>query len=171
MALTEPDFIERDADKITAEMIAKYEADTGKTLYPAQAERLLIDLWAYREMLVRVAVQEAAKQNLVAFAREPMIDYLGELVGVYRLAAQPATTTLQFSVDEALAIDVLIPAGTRVSASDSVIFATDTDVVLKAGLLLVNVTSTCTEPGTAGNGWQPAQVSQYSMRLITSTCW
>lgn len=44
MALTEPDFIERDADKITAEMIAKYEADTGKTLYPAQAERLLIDL-------------------------------------------------------------------------------------------------------------------------------
>lgn len=39
MALTEPDFIERDADKITAEMIAKYEADTGKTLYPAQAER------------------------------------------------------------------------------------------------------------------------------------
>lgn len=106
MALTEPDFIERDADTITAEMIAKYEADTGKTLYPAQAERLLIDLWAYREMLVRVAVQEAAKQNLVAFAREPMIDYLGELVGVYRLAAQPATTTLQFSVDEALAIDV-----------------------------------------------------------------
>ncbi|WP_109976450.1 baseplate assembly protein [Escherichia coli] len=160
MALTEPDFIERDADKITAEMIAKYEADTGKTLYPAQAERLLIDLWAYREMLVRVAVQEAAKQNLVAFAREPMIDYLGELVGVYRLAAQPATTTLQFSVDEALAIDVLIPAGTRVSASDSVIFATDTNVVLKAGLLLVNVTSTCTEPGTAGNDWQPAQVSQ-----------
>lgn len=38
MALTEPDFIERDADKITAEMIAKYEADrqnavpgTGRT--------------------------------------------------------------------------------------------------------------------------------------------
>lgn len=84
MALTEPDFIERDADKITAEMIAQYEAATGKTLYPAQAERLLIDLWAYREMLVRVAAQEAAKQNLVAFAREPMIDYLGELVGVYR---------------------------------------------------------------------------------------
>ncbi|EQZ13618.1 hypothetical protein G970_00798 [Escherichia coli UMEA 3341-1] len=160
MALTEPDFIELDADKITAEMIAKYEADTGKTLYPAQAERLLIDLWAYREMLVRVAVQEAAKLNLVAFSREPMIDYLGELVGVYRLPAQPATTTLQFSVDEALAIDVLIPAGTRVSASDSVIFATDTDVVLKAGLQLVNAPATCTEPGTSGNGWQPAQVSQ-----------
>lgn len=160
MALTEPDFIERDADKITAEMIAQYEAATGKTLYPAQAERLLIDLWAYREMLVRVAVQEAAKQNLIAFAREPMIDYLGELVGVYRLAAQPASTPLQFAVDEPMAMDVVIPAGTRVSASDSVIFATDADVVLKAGLMLVNATATCTEPGDAGNGWQPAQVSQ-----------
>ena len=133
----------------------------AKTLYPAQAERLLIDLWAYREMLVRVAVQEAAKQNLVAFAREPMIDYLGELVGCIPSCPRSLPPPpLQFSVDEALAIDVLIPAGTRVSASDSVIFATDTDVVLKAGLLLVNVTSTCTEPGTAGNGWQPAQVSQ-----------
>uniref|UniRef100_UPI0035C6E1DF baseplate assembly protein n=1 Tax=Serratia quinivorans TaxID=137545 RepID=UPI0035C6E1DF len=160
MALTDPNFIERDADKITAEMIAKYEVATGKTLYPAQAERLLIDLWAYREMLVRVAVQEAAKQNLVAFAREPMLDYLGELVGVYRLAAQPATTTLQFFVDAPLQTDVLIPADTRVSASDSVIFATDTDVVLKAGLSRINTTATCTEPGAAGNGWQPAQVSQ-----------
>lgn len=160
MALTEPDFIERDADKITAEMIAQYEAATGKTLYPAQAERLLIDLWAYREMLVRVAAQEAAKQNLVAFAREPMLDYLGELVGVYRLAAQPATTTLQFFVDVPPQTDVLIPAGTRVSASDSVIFATNTDVVLKAGLSRINSTATCTEPGEAGNGWQPAQVSQ-----------
>lgn len=33
-------------------------------------------------------------------------------------------------------------------------------MVLKACLLLVNVTATCTEPGNAGNGWQPAQVSQ-----------
>ncbi len=71
MALTEPDFIERDADKITAEMIAKYEADTGKTLYPAQAERLLIDLWAYREMLVRVAVQEEQSASLYRLACRP----------------------------------------------------------------------------------------------------
>ena len=74
----------------------------------------------------------------------------------------PPLTTIHQPKDELgeLAIDVLIPAGTRVSASDSIIFATDTDVVLKAGLLLVNATATCTEPGAAGNGWQPAQVSQ-----------
>ncbi|ERT14115.1 MULTISPECIES: baseplate assembly protein [Photorhabdus] len=159
MALTEPDFIERDIEKITTEMIAKYEADVGKTLYPAQAERLLINLFAYREALTRMQVQEAAKQNLVEFARAPILDYLGELVGVYRLPAQPAHTTLQFSVDEALEQDVLIPVGTRVNASDSIIFATNTDAVLKAGTRFVNVTATCTDAGLSGNSWQPAQIS------------
>ncbi|STN20434.1 putative phage baseplate protein [Escherichia fergusonii] len=98
MAIAEPNFIDRDPAQITSEMIAQYEDASGKKLYPAQAERLLIDLFAYRENLVRIAIQEAAKQNLVAYSRAPMLDYLGELVGVHRLPAQPAKTTLQFSV-------------------------------------------------------------------------
>lgn len=85
MSLAEPSFISRDVAVITAEMKASWESTTGKTLYPGQVESLLIDLIAYRENLVRIAVQEAAKQNLVSYARAPMLDYLGELVGVYRL--------------------------------------------------------------------------------------
>ena len=64
MAIAEPNFIDRDPAQITSEMIAQYEDASGKKLYPAQAERLLIDLFAYRENLVRIAIQEAAKQNL-----------------------------------------------------------------------------------------------------------
>jgi len=88
MSLTEPSFIERNPAVITAEMVTLWEAATGKTLYPAQVEALLIDLIAYRENLVRIGIQEAAKQNLVAYARAPMLDYLGELVGCYRLAGE-----------------------------------------------------------------------------------
>lgn len=44
MAIAEPDFIDRDPAQITSEMIAQYEEASGKKLYPAQAERLLIDL-------------------------------------------------------------------------------------------------------------------------------
>lgn len=78
MALTleKPQFVNADAQAITREMIAAYEAASGKTLWPAQAERLLIDLFAYQETLVRSAIQSAAEQNLVAFARAPMLDYL-----------------------------------------------------------------------------------------------
>ncbi|MEO1766800.1 baseplate assembly protein [Thiobacter aerophilum] len=77
-----------DPAQVTAELVAAYEAATGKTLYPAQVERLLIDLIAYRETLLRAAINDAARQNLVRFARAPMLDYLGELVGVARLPGE-----------------------------------------------------------------------------------
>ena len=70
MSLPEPSFIDRDPQAITTEIVAQYELLTGKTLYPAQVERLLIDVIDYRETLVRIGIQEAAKQNLVAYARE-----------------------------------------------------------------------------------------------------
>ena len=43
MSLPEPSFIDRDPEVITAEIIGQYEQLTGKTLYPAQVERLLIE--------------------------------------------------------------------------------------------------------------------------------
>ncbi|WP_341516765.1 baseplate assembly protein [Citrobacter gillenii] len=159
MAIAEPNFIDRDPAQITNEMIAQYEEASGKKLYPAQAERLLIDLFAYRENLVRIAVQEAAKQNLVAYSRAPMLDYLGELVGVHRLPAQAAKTTLQFSFARTYSGNVMIPQGTRASASDSIMFATDEDVLLPSSSLNVAVTATCVITGESGNGWQPAQIS------------
>lgn len=82
------DAVPNDPQQITAEIVAAYEAATGKTLYPAQVERLLIDLIAYRETLLRAAINDAARQNLVRFARAPMLDYLGELVGVHRLPGE-----------------------------------------------------------------------------------
>ncbi|HBM0096107.1 TPA: baseplate J/gp47 family protein [Salmonella enterica subsp. enterica serovar Blitta] len=159
LVLADPVFVETDPEKITRELVEKYQADSGKTLYPAQDEMLLINLIAYRESLVRAAIQDAACQNLVAKSRAPMLDYLGELVGVYRLDAQAATTTLQFSLESPAVQSVLIPAGTRVSASDSVVFTTDEDTTLPAGSDQVSIHATCTLPGVAGNGWQPAQIS------------
>ena len=160
MSLPEPSFIDRNPDAITAEIVAQYEQLSGKTLYPAQVERLLIDVIAYRENLVRIGIQEAAKQNLVAYARAPMLDYLGELVGVTRLPAQPAKTVLRFTLETVQATGLLIPAGTRVEGGDGVVvFATDMDVTLPTGQLSVDVAATCEEAGTAGNGWQPGQIN------------
>ncbi|AUH51098.1 baseplate protein [Chromobacterium sp. ATCC 53434] len=159
MTLPAPEFIARDPDAITAEIIAQYEQMSGKTLYPAQVERLLIDLIAYRETLVRVGIQEAAKQNLVAFARAPMLDYLGQLVGVTRLPAQPARAVLRFSLDAPLASPLLIPAGTRVESGDGVVaFATDEAVTLPVGSISLDAAATCQDAGITGNGWQTGQI-------------
>src|SRR6202046_2745157 len=79
-----------DPNLILADMVAEFEAAAGRTLYPAQVERLLINLYAYRESLVRNGIQYAAEQNLLAFATFPMLDYLSQLLSVTRLASQPA---------------------------------------------------------------------------------
>lgn len=101
MAIAEPDFIDRDPAQITSEMIAQYEEASGKKLYPAQAERLLIDLFAYRENLVRIAIRggSEAKHGRVF----PCTD-----AGLFRRAGwrSPSArsggkTTLQFSVTQA----------------------------------------------------------------------
>ena len=87
--MTDPvKLINDDPMAIAAELKSAYETATGRTVYPGQAEQLLIDICAYRESLCRAAINEAARQNLVAFARAPMLDYLGELVGVSRLPGE-----------------------------------------------------------------------------------
>src|SRR5579885_1239083 len=85
-----------DVNAIVKDMIAEYEAIAGRSLQPAQVERLFINFAAYRESLVRQAIQYTGEQNLIAFARYPMLDSLGALLGVTRLASQPANTIIQF---------------------------------------------------------------------------
>jgi phage-related baseplate assembly protein len=163
-SLPAPTFV-NDADGtnpnlILADMIAGFEASAGRTLQPAQVERLLIDLYAYRESLVRNAVQYAGQQNLLAFAVFPMIDYLGALVGVTRLQAQPATTTLQFTLASALTVNYTIPAGTQVGSSDGqTIFATTSDVTINAGGTSATVNASATTAGSAANGFLAGQIS------------
>lgn len=50
-----------DPNLILSDMIAAFQAAAGRTLYPAQVERLLINLYAYRESLVRNAIQYAGE--------------------------------------------------------------------------------------------------------------
>jgi hypothetical protein len=87
-----------DPNLILADMIAAFQTAAARTLQPAQVERLLINLYAYRESLVRNAIQYAGQQNLLAYAAFPMLDYLGQLLSVSRLLAQGASTTLRFTL-------------------------------------------------------------------------
>lgn len=160
ITLPEPSFINRDAQAITNELVAKYEAISGKVLYPAQVERLLIDLIAYAKTMTHVGVQEAAKQNLVHFATGSSLDYLGELIRVWRLPAASAKTILRFTIPAALAFSWTIPANTVVESTDGKVrFLTDAPAVLASGTLYVDVFATSDTAGAAANGFQPGQIS------------
>lgn len=159
MALPTPNFINRNPDQIVREMIADYEQRVGKTLQPAQVERLLINSMAYRELLLRNQVQEAALQNLVNFSRAPMLDYLGELLGVVRLPATSATTTIEFTLVEGHG-DLTIPAGVRISSTDGrAIFATAESVFVAEDVNTITVDAECVTIGKVGNGYDTGNVS------------
>jgi phage-related baseplate assembly protein len=153
-----PEFIERDPNKIIAEMVAYYEAQTGKTLHPAQPERLLINTFAYRELLIRQGIQDAAVQNLVAFSTAPVLDYLGELVGVFRLPARAATCTLRFTLYVGHT-GVIIPAGTRVTSVDSrVVFRTISAEAVPAGVSTYDAAAECEAVGEVGNNFLAGEI-------------
>jgi len=163
-SLPAPVFVD-DADGLSpsavlADMIAAFELAANRTLQPAQPERLLVDLYAYRESLVRLAIQYCGLQCLVAFAAFPALDYLGQLVGVARAAAQGAVVTLQFTLAQVLSVPFTIAAGTLVGTSDGQFqFATGTGATIPAGATTATVNATCTTPGSGANGYAADQVN------------
>ncbi|MDE1713964.1 baseplate J/gp47 family protein, partial (plasmid) [Chromobacterium amazonense] len=155
-----PKFIDDDPQQIVSELITAYQNKSGKTVYPGQVERLLIDLIAYRESVTRAAFNDAGRQNLVAFARAPMLDYLGELVGVARLPAQPARCKVQFSFMPDRKQQVIIPAQTQVAGRSDFRFQTVAQQVVAPETPSVVLDVVAQLPGQAGNGYQPGEISQ-----------
>ena len=158
--LIEPNFIERDPDKITAEWIKLYEEKSGKTLQPAQIEQLMIDVGAYRETLLRIEIQETAKKNLLSYAPLDVLRHIGEPLGVEQLLADCAVTSIKFSIDEVLDFNLVIPKGTQIETKDGLFtFETIENVILLSGNLDVTVEAICQTAGTKANGYQIGSIN------------
>lgn len=152
--LPEPNFIDRDPDTITKEWVELYEKKSGKVLQPAQIERLMVDVGAYRETVLRMKIQETAKQNLLSYAPLDILEHIGEPLGVSKLLANSAVTTLKFSLDNALEFNFKINKGTEVETKDGLyIFQTNEDVVIKSGELFATVKATCETAGSGANNY------------------
>lgn len=157
--MTAPNFISIDGAAIVAEMVADYQVRTGRPLYPGQAEMLLINSYAYRELLLRQQIQAIVSQMLVDFASSPGLDYLGALLGVARLPSSAASCILEFTLVDGHG-GVVIPAGTRVSSSDGrVAFVTTQNTDVASGVNTVQVQSFANVLGATGNGYVAGDVN------------
>ncbi|HIW78273.1 MAG TPA: baseplate J/gp47 family protein [Candidatus Bilophila faecipullorum] len=152
-------FAPQSADETETAVIAAYEAVARVTLQPGDPVRLFLESLAYVLSVQNGLIDLAGRQNLLAYARGGHLDHLGAPMGVSRIRPQPARTTVRFEVDEPLAFDVPIPAGTRVTTqSGGIMFATLAGAVLPAGALSVETSAKATEPGASGNGLLPGQI-------------
>jgi|GEM_PF-2812353 len=76
--IEKPSFIERDFGAVRQRLAA----DSG--LQPADPEYVTLEQIAYEMYILRCNIQDACVQNLLDYARYPMLDYLGAMRDCYR---------------------------------------------------------------------------------------
>lgn len=160
-SLPDIDFIEVDAEKITNDIIAVYEALAERSLYPGDPIRLFLTALAQIIIQQRVLINQTALKNLLRYASGDVLDHMGAFYKVPRLEAQAARTTQQFVLSAALSTATLIPAGTRVgpAGGNGLFFETTEPLEIPAGALTGTVEALCTTSGVIGNGFLPGQVN------------
>lgn len=151
--------------ELTDQMIQDYQDKlkeiTGKDVSLGQADpyRMIMYACALQQYQGLQYVDRAGKQNFVKYSYGDFLDNLAVIRRITRLPAQPAVTTIRFSIDSALAGAVSIPEGTRVTNGNEVYFATDEYVEIAPGKTYVDVTATCTSAGAFGNGFRTGEIS------------
>lgn len=155
------DFINTDTSKILEETIEAYETISGKKLYPGDPVRLLLSSTAYLETLVRNDINYTGKMNLLKYATGEYLDELGNLLGVSRLPASHAYTTLLFSLSEKVDFDVVVPKGTRVTPDGKLFFETIEEAIIVSGDISAQARAVSTVAGAAGNGFVRGQIRNF----------
>ena len=153
-------FAEKDTAVIQAEVVARFEKELDRPLYPGDPWRQAINTVVYFMSLLRSNIDFAGKQNLLAFSSKGFIQHLGRLVGVELLEAKAAVTTLRFTITMPMPGNTIIRKGTRVTPGNSLYFSTDAAAEIPAGQLHVDVPATCNQTGDIGNGWAIGQINR-----------
>jgi len=153
-------FAPDDGASIERDILTTFERIQNVTLYPGDPERLFLEALAYWGILYCGLVDQAGRQNLLAFATGAHLDHLGAFMHTPRLEATAAECVLRFVVGEVLDFGVVIPAGTRAGTKDGgVYFATRATAEIKQGTVSVDVPAAATATGSLGNGLVAGQVN------------
>jgi phage-related baseplate assembly protein len=152
-------FVSSDAQQITNEMIAAYEAETGQVLYPGDPRRIYLLQIVPLLVAAKNDINWTGNQNLLPYAQGGALDALGSLVGATRLVDRPAQTTMRFTLSSVQASDIYVPAGTRITPDGEVFFATAESLIIAAGDTYGDVTAECMVGGELYNGLVPGQIN------------
>lgn len=156
--LPDIDFVNMDKEQVEAEIFELYTSCTGRTLAKGDPIRLFVLAITNIVILQLNAINYTGKQNLVKYAEGNNLDHLGVLVGVERLQAMAANTTIRVTLSEVRNVNTLIPKGTRVTAGDNIYFATDDNLIIEAGEMTADVTASCLSAGEIGNGYAVGEI-------------
>lgn len=133
------EFITTDSNLIYQEIITSLESSVDEPLYPGDERRIFGEALVPLFVALYNAMNDAARQKMLRYARGSVLDALGERVDVERLSPTEATTTLRFSMLEPVYENVIIPEGTRVTSDSTRYFETISNAVIVSGNTSVDV--------------------------------
>ena len=152
-------FVKTSAETIYNDLLSGLENNLETPLYPGDQRRLFAEALAAVLVVFYNDFNESAKARLLQYASGSVLDAIGARVNCPRLQATPATTTIKFFLAAPRTVDTVIPKGTRGTADATVYFATDLNAAIPAGELSVEVPTTATATGTAGNGYDAGTIT------------
>lgn len=156
--LPAPKLIEEiDYEIILAEMRAmmreKCPEWTGYELESDPANKVM-EVAAFREMLIRQRVNEAARGVMIAFAKDEDLDHLAAWYPEERLSGSTSVFAANLKLSMPLDVEVVVPKGyTVVSKNGEIEAQLSESIALAAGQATAACTFEITKPlGLAGNG-------------------
>lgn len=140
-----------------AAMKEKYRELTGRELVMHDADPVRLVAYADCLMLYQIAqyADRAGKMALLKYSFGGYLENIGALKGISRMQGAAAKTRLRFTLSGKRPGVTIIPAGTRVTASDGVYFRTVDVLEIPAGSIAGEINAECRELGEKGNGYLP----------------
>ena len=153
------DFVEIDSAKLYTAIIGSLMDSCDEALYPGDERRIFGEGVVALFVSLYSLFNDKAKQRTLRYARGNVLDAIGQRYNVVRADPTKASAMFRFSVADAQSENIIIPAGTRITADGGVYFATVGTAVLPAWSTDVDVLAECTVGGADYNGFVEGTIS------------
>ena len=133
-------YIDKDHEAIVESCIARIKEVYGSQYWndfeEDNAGRMLIEAFAYVADLLLFYLDRQANETYLPTAteRQNLIN-MCKLIGYTPKTAKPSQVSITVSIEQAHTSDVILPSGALLETSDGVTFETQSEAVIKAGLL------------------------------------
>ncbi len=137
-------------------MKKKYKEMTGNELVMKEADPIRLVAFSNCLLLYQIAqyAERAGKMALLKYSYGDYLENIGALKGISRMEGAASVTKLRFTLSDKRLGTTIIPAGTRVTASDGVYFCTLEVLEIPAGNLAGEVNARCRDIGSNGNDYR-----------------
>lgn len=156
--LPEISFAYKDPAKIKADLVTRYQLESGRTLVEADPLMSFINVLVAMFVGIRADIDFTGKQNLLAYAVDDYLDHKCEDFALERRKAEPARVTILFTLSQVLSRDIVILKNTQVTADSKIFFYTPDNTVIPAGSDSVQVVCIASTGGSAGNNYQIGEI-------------